>query len=648
MKLVRIKVRNYRLLLDVVLDVAEDITLIVGRNNSGKTSIFNFVEQVLTGQKRFKFEDYPITKRNKLSSLIKRFIEGEIQYEEMKAAISIPAIDFEVSYKQEGLDDSLGALSEFIIDIDESVTSAIARAEYEFSPSSRTVISLFEGCRNGETGVIDEQKLKERIPEVFSGMFTLKIKAVNPNDETNTYNINTSYLQKLLPFRFISAERNLGEDGGSRSSSLNELISDLFNVEEGDDPDLTKGIFELRERIDGVNSTLRNISEKNLSELVEKAVGFGYPNAEDMTLAVLTTLELDEELSNHSILGYLADDTKDALPSTHNGLGYKNLLKIAFDLASFARKAKRLEPSCVPLLLIEEPESHMHPQMQQRFSEYIGEYVEKLSNRSIQILITSHSSHIANSFEFSKIRYGRKRGHDIEFLNLVDSEKDIAKIKFLRKYLTLSRCDLFFADKVIMVEGASERLLLPDMIERRDREGFFEDPKTPLSAQYYSIMEVGGAYAHIFVSLIEFLGIPCLILTDVDPVDEDGNKVDLVSQGDHTSNSTIKWWAKEKRIDKNGKVEISTLLSAQDDEKTIKNIHMEYQVNEGGYCGRSFEESIINVNRSLYDLDPNCPEDDIKFKESSKTEFALKLLMNGKNYAIPKYIRNGLAWLSSN
>ena len=89
---------------------------------------------------------------------------------------------------------------------------------------------------------------------------------------------------------------------------------------------------------------------------------------------------------------------------------------------------------------------------------------------------------------------------------------------FIRKYLTLTKCDLFFADKAIFVEGASERLLLPDMIEKCETSGVFGSCKYPLSAQYYALIEIGGAYAHKFIPFIDFLGVPCLILTDLDSV----------------------------------------------------------------------------------------------------------------------------------
>src|SRR3546814_4103670 len=70
--------------------------------------------------------------------------------------------------------------------------------------------------------------------------------------------------------------------------------------------------------------------------------------------------------------------------------------------------------------------------------------------------------------------------------------------EFLHQYLTLTRCDLFFADKAVLIEGTSERLLLPAMIRTTDAAAVGEPQ---LGSQYLTVMEVGGAYAHRFFTL---------------------------------------------------------------------------------------------------------------------------------------------------
>lgn len=106
--------------------------------------------------------------------------------------------------------------------------------------------------------------------------------------------------------------------------------------------------------------------------------------------------------------------------------------------------------------------------------------------KDIQTFLTSHSAHITNMVDFSKIRYAKRTNNGVVYKNLKTfAKKDPDNVSFIKKYLTLSRCDIFFADKIIFVEGASERLLLPDMIEKSDKEGLFDLQKYKLPAQYY-------------------------------------------------------------------------------------------------------------------------------------------------------------------
>ena len=82
--------------------------------------------------------------------------------------------------------------------------------------------------------------------------------------------------------------------------------------------------------------------------------------------------------------------------------------------------------------------------------------------------------------------------------------------EFLQQYLKLTHCDLFFADAAVLVEGNVERLLLPLIIERNVPE---------LRACHLTILEVGGAFAHTFQELLDFLEITTLVITDLDSVE---------------------------------------------------------------------------------------------------------------------------------
>ena len=353
------------------------------------------------------------------------------------------------------------------------------------------------------------------------------------------------------------------------------------------------------------------------------------------------------------------------MPSSHNGLGYKNLIKMEFMLAAYVKELQLRGGACVPLLFIEEPEAHMRPQLQRAFAEHLENFLENIQNKAdahAQVVLTSHSSHIANTTDFAKIRYAQRTPDGVVYKNLKDfAESNRENTTFIRKYLTLARCDLFFADKIILVEGASERLLLPDMIAKCDKKGLFNSRTYKLPAQYYSIIEVGGAYAHLFVPLLEFLGVPSLILTDIDAVGADSKEA-LVSEGETTSNATLKYWVKRvKGSTKKDKLSLETIHNLSRNEKTIGKIHIECQTKENGLCGRSLEEAIRNVNRKRYGLpEVGATEKDIEFNGKNKTGFALELTCGpvenkrrklpetkfANNYEIPEYIKSGLRWLN--
>ena len=299
----------------------------------------------------------------------------------------------------------------------------------------------------------------------------------------------------------------------------------------------------------------------------------------------------------------------------------------------------------------------MHPQMQHAFAEYLEAFLGKITSVGIQTFLTSHSAHVANTMVFSKIRYTQKTKDGVTYKNLSTfAQENPTNINFIRKYLTLTKCDLFFADKAIFVEGASERLLLPDMIEKCAKAGDFDSQAYKLPAQYYTLIEIGGAYAYKFIPFIEFLGIPCLILTDLDSVlgteGKNGRtyyKSVPVYLGETTSNETIKWWWRKSKglsEDDKGKIPLTEITLMTADEKTKGKCHLEFQTKEQGLCGHSLEEAIRNVNRAHYELEDTITEDDIEFSGKSKTDFALDLVYECDDYTIPAYIKSGLKWLN--
>ena len=514
----KIKIKNYRLLIDAELEVDAKTTLIVGRNNTAKTSCLACIENVLNGRP-FSFDDYPLVKRKTLYEIIASFMSKEISFESLCEQLEPISIEFLVDYSLEDSEDNLGALSPFIIDVDIDTTTALIRVEFRLKPDEKVLWKTLEESyyQNGVFAPSDEAR--DVISTNFSKLFELVIYAVNPKNPKETQIKKHKELEELFPFHIIPAERLLGEDG-TQNSSLSSLISEFFEMNEEElDPNVAEKVKELRAIVENANKNVQKQSDSILSSLVNDSVGFGYPNGEELQLGVTTQLSIDDQIKNQTQLSYTAGTSNECLPSAYNGLGYKNLIKMEFLLAAFAKKIEKCGNACIPLLFIEEPESHMHPQMQHAFAEYLEAFLGKITSVGIQTLLTSHSAHVANTMAFSKIRYAQKTKEGVIYRNLNSfAQENPDNSDFIRKYLTLTKCDLFFADKAILVEGATERLLIPDMIDKCDKSGDFSSQKYKLPAQYYTLIEIGGAYAYKFIPFIEFLGIPCLILTDVDSV----------------------------------------------------------------------------------------------------------------------------------
>lgn len=227
-------------------------------------------------------------------------------------------------------------------------------------------------------------------------------------------------------------------------------------------------------------------------------------------------------------------DESNYLPEHYNGLGYLNLIsmiiKIETVLSQIRKDGKNDEaPADINIIFIEEPEAHTHPQMQYVFIKNIRSLLDEGKSKGdskvqLQTFMTTHSSHIVSECNFDDLKYFVKErdseGYNIISKNLKDLEisyqqefgKDNNHFKFLKQYLTLNRSEIFFADKIILIEGDTERILLPSMLRKLDQENNFD---IPLLSQNISIIEVGN-YSEIYSKFIDFINTKTLIITDID------------------------------------------------------------------------------------------------------------------------------------
>ena len=289
MQLSKIKIRNYRLLIDAELEVDPKTTLIVGRNNTAKTSCFECICKVLGGVP-FSFNDYPLSKRENLYANISSFMAKEITFEDLCERLEPISLEFLVDYSLDDPEENLGALSPFIIDVDVDTTTALIRAEYKLKTDENSIWKILEPdyYNNGSFSPADD--VHNAIISNFYKLFEIVIYAINPKKPEEKQRKKQKELAELFPFHIIQAERRLGEDG-TQDNSLSSLISDFFDMSEDElDPSVAEKVKELRAIVENANKNVQQQSDSILSALVSNAIGFGYPNGEELQLGVTTQL----------------------------------------------------------------------------------------------------------------------------------------------------------------------------------------------------------------------------------------------------------------------------------------------------------------------------------------------------------------------
>lgn len=536
MHLKKLCIRNFRRLRDVVIDLASDISIFVGANNSGKTSAGHAL-QLFTGKGRFSLHDFSA----ELWPQFVAFGEGDANAAPPTMSIDIwlhidetdvhRVIDLLPSLTWQG---TLVGMRIAYVPIDPEAT----RAKYT-EARARALAAVAPA--GGEPAAFDPtpKNLQDFLRDELNNEYELRYYVLDPARFDAAMVADAGYapvplmpsenrsgreiLNSLIRVDFLHAQRHLSDSpGGARAEDLSRVLSRFYerNLEhKADDLDVLRALANSEAML---NDHLERVFEPTLRSLAT----LGYPGLSNPRLMIRSALDPAAIMSErgarvHYALGDSEEEGIDppTLPDHYNGLGFKNLIFMVVELLDLHAQWLAIDDSRPPLHLvfIEEPEAHLHAQLQQAFIRKVLDILqlrgEDRQHYSSQVVVTTHSSHILYERGFRPIRYFRRNqvGHRSEVLNLSTFYEQTGEgdRDFLERYLKLTHCDLFFADAAVLVEGNVERLLLPQMIK-------IAAPK--LQSTYLSILEIGGAFGHRFKSLIDFLGLTALIITDLDSV----------------------------------------------------------------------------------------------------------------------------------
>jgi putative ATP-dependent endonuclease of the OLD family len=458
MYLSKVEIKNFRSLKDITLDLQPGLNVVVGRNNVGKTNVLHAIRHAVG----------PEGARGETA-----WLDEDDFYHPPDGTDRATSISISLTYSN--LTEEQRARFFEIVDFDLSDLSkskAIVRYEASWPSTSKRPTTK----RTGGPDAVEPPE----VPGLLLGSLPI------------------TYLPALR-----DAEAALAPGQRSR---LAQLFRDLIQRSGGATGEEIKGIFQAANQgledhtlIETVKASLqvttRDLAGSDYSPSVLRA-------AEAKLERILRTLQVQMDGA--------------AIPSLDaNGLGYNNLLYIAVVLEHL----KTVTADECPLLLVEEPEAHLHPQLTELLAGYLANNTPGTS--SPQTIVTTHSPVLASRVRpnsvhvmFADHQTRLPRCNSVANACMTPKEE-----RQLQRMLDITRASIYFAKGVVLVEGISESLLIPTLAKRQGID---------LGRLHITVMPICGVSFETFSKLLQptVFDIPVAIVTDGDPTVNRGEKWD--------------------------------------------------------------------------------------------------------------------------
>ena len=735
MRIDHIHIRNFRKLKNCRIDFNKDQTIFVGANNSGKTSAMSAIIWFLKDQNRFTTREFTLTNWRDINKLANSWVAVDDETENRDALLAsllspeqwdnlVPSLDLWINVDEkeaymvyklipslEWKKDLVGVRLRFEPKDIKSLyadfrTASLKVKEIKESPQYKDANNVDLFPQNMWDFLNRRGNLNKYFEIKYYVLDSQNIDYENPDcnvQATPSISLENNPLVSLIKIDSIEAFREFSDPEGRNDNEIDTLSKQLqayyrsnFEDETQFDLDDLKLLGEMKRATETYDEKL----DKSFRAPIAELNNINYPGFQNPEIHVKSHVSIVDSITHESSVQFTVQgDDELSLPEKYNGLGLRNLISIYLKMVQFREQwtnldriekagINQIEP--IHLVFIEEPEAHLHAQAQQVFirkamdaltNDSANEILRNNKNLTTQLVVSTHSNHIVNEVDMCHLRYFKRIIDDhikipvSEVVNLSRTFGDDNDTKrFVTRYIRLTHCDIFFADAIILVEGAAERILMPKFIRDENMDNF-----------YISVIEINGSHAHRFDSLTQKLGIPTLIITDIDAQEERLEKEELKwksaipqkNKKQKTNNDTIKHWLKIESID--------MLLELPFPNKQKGNICISYQIPISvNWTNQkkedelyevypyTFEDSLVFTNIKLFQRDEKMAKMGVittfynylkkaisledfhekmfsclEKRKNVKASFATDILYTEQFDKIqaPSYIKEGLIWL---
>lgn len=500
----KIKISNFRNFQEASVPFHEGVNVILGHNNTGKSNLLRAIGLALG------FSDGH------------RLGTSDIFYDTNVATLKLQSPRIQITlvlHRSEGEDLDSAEMGLFSSMMTDPTLSEEAELRYEFKLADTQE-------DNYKADVAEATTAKEIWKIIDHDYIRFYRSSRSGGNQAAGISVNDALGQ--IDFQFLDAIRDVSHD---LYAGYNPLLRDVLNFfidysvkndAEKTEDEIKEQLKTLRDNFVLQSAPLMHTLQSRLQNGKNVFLKYAVDTGATFNGAVP---DFDGEVTENEMFAVLRMIIKYAIgievPATYNGLGYNNLIYMSLLLAKMQADSSitymKRNAKVLTFLAVEECEAHLHPAMQYKFLQFLQD--NKANGHVRQIFMTTHSTQIASAVKLDDLicltspKLGQINVGYPRVIYKKDIADDMNSKQYVQRFLDATKADMFFANKLIFVEGVAEELLLPVFARYMNKN---------LTDEHVLVVNMGGRYFNHFLKLFDTnnayaINKKIVCLTDIDP-----------------------------------------------------------------------------------------------------------------------------------